>query len=290
MRFLGGLLMNNADSSSVLYCSFCGKSQHEVVKLIAGPSVFVCDECVDVCVDIIYDDDGNARIRRTITFEPEYAQAGISILANFSRIIGQKYPGIPVEVTIEQSGSTVSMLVVTPTGEQERVLETMDDYGAMLRGEMRPDQFLTNPVHVMELNNKLQLTALELKMTQDMLEFARIQTADRIVSLENQVSMLQSLVGKSLSCASSPASVLEALSSYRAADEELKSAVATLVKAHSRKTPANDPSVQLALEIVRRKDSSLYSDIKDVTKDLIASVAASVTTGALAAVVAVVPK
>lgn len=43
----------NGDSDKLLYCSFCGKSQHEVRKLIAGPSVFVCDECVELCNDII---------------------------------------------------------------------------------------------------------------------------------------------------------------------------------------------------------------------------------------------
>ena len=44
---------NGDDSGKLLYCSFCGKSQHEVRKLIAGPSVFICDECVDLCNDII---------------------------------------------------------------------------------------------------------------------------------------------------------------------------------------------------------------------------------------------
>jgi len=44
---------NNNDSDRLLYCSFCGKSQHEVRKLIAGPSVFICDECVELCNDII---------------------------------------------------------------------------------------------------------------------------------------------------------------------------------------------------------------------------------------------
>ena len=43
----------DGDSGKLLYCSFCGKSQHEVRKLIAGPSVFICDECVDLCNDII---------------------------------------------------------------------------------------------------------------------------------------------------------------------------------------------------------------------------------------------
>ena len=41
------------EKNELLYCSFCGKSQHEVRKLIAGPSVFICDECVDLCNDII---------------------------------------------------------------------------------------------------------------------------------------------------------------------------------------------------------------------------------------------
>lgn len=44
---------NDDDNGKLLYCSFCGKSQHEVRKLIAGPSVFVCDECVDLCNEII---------------------------------------------------------------------------------------------------------------------------------------------------------------------------------------------------------------------------------------------
>ena len=43
----------NGDTKNTLYCSFCGKSQHEVRKLIAGPTVFICDECVELCMDII---------------------------------------------------------------------------------------------------------------------------------------------------------------------------------------------------------------------------------------------
>ena len=46
----------SGDSEKLLYCSFCGKSQHEVKKLIAGPSVYVCDECVELCNDIILEE------------------------------------------------------------------------------------------------------------------------------------------------------------------------------------------------------------------------------------------
>ena len=56
------------DNGKLLYCSFCGKSQHEVRKLIAGPSVFVCDECVDLCNDIIREEiqekDADSAIRK----------------------------------------------------------------------------------------------------------------------------------------------------------------------------------------------------------------------------------
>jgi ATP-dependent Clp protease ATP-binding subunit ClpX len=46
---------------STLYCSFCGKSQHEVRKLIAGPNVFICNECVELCADIIKEEDRKNR-------------------------------------------------------------------------------------------------------------------------------------------------------------------------------------------------------------------------------------
>ena len=45
------------DKSFPHYCSFCGKSQHETKKLIAGPTVFICDECVDICVEIIKEEN-----------------------------------------------------------------------------------------------------------------------------------------------------------------------------------------------------------------------------------------
>ena len=52
--------LKNNDSKNTLYCSFCGKSQHEVRKLIAGPTVFICDECVELCNDIIKEESKGA--------------------------------------------------------------------------------------------------------------------------------------------------------------------------------------------------------------------------------------
>lgn len=53
----------SGDSKNTLYCSFCGKSQHEVRKLIAGPTVFICDECVELCMDIIREEHKTTLVR-----------------------------------------------------------------------------------------------------------------------------------------------------------------------------------------------------------------------------------
>ncbi len=56
---------SGTDSKNTLYCSFCGKSQHEVRKLIAGPTVFICDECVELCMDIIREETKTSGLKAT---------------------------------------------------------------------------------------------------------------------------------------------------------------------------------------------------------------------------------
>jgi len=55
--------LSGSDSKNTLYCSFCGKSQHEVRKLIAGPTVFICDECVELCMDIIREENKGSLVK-----------------------------------------------------------------------------------------------------------------------------------------------------------------------------------------------------------------------------------
>ncbi|MPT21690.1 MAG: ATP-dependent Clp protease ATP-binding subunit ClpX, partial [Starkeya sp.] len=55
--------VGGGDSKNTLYCSFCGKSQHEVRKLIAGPTVFICDECVELCMDIIREENKSSLVK-----------------------------------------------------------------------------------------------------------------------------------------------------------------------------------------------------------------------------------
>ena len=55
--------MSEKNNKNILYCSFCGKSQHEVRKLIAGPTVFICDECIELCMDIIKEENKSSLVK-----------------------------------------------------------------------------------------------------------------------------------------------------------------------------------------------------------------------------------
>src|SRR5215510_10870308 len=55
--------VSSGETKNTLHCSFCGKSQHEVRKLIAGPTVFICDECVELCMDIIGEENRSSLVK-----------------------------------------------------------------------------------------------------------------------------------------------------------------------------------------------------------------------------------
>ena len=117
---------SGTDSKNTLYCSFCGKSQHEVRKLIAGPTVFICDECVELCMDIIRE-EGKATLAKTQEGVPT-PQEICDILDDY--VIGQSYAKRVLSVAVHNhykrlnhAGKTgdvelakSNILLVGPTG------------------------------------------------------------------------------------------------------------------------------------------------------------------------------
>ena len=91
----------SAEQGKLLHCSFCGKSQHEVRKLVAGPAVYICDQCVDLCTDMVDDqllrlvegDEGSARAMSTdrLLHYVEHANSGVqrsrSALQRIERVL-----------------------------------------------------------------------------------------------------------------------------------------------------------------------------------------------------------
>jgi|GEM_PF-3058218 len=83
--------LSGGDSKSTLYCSFCGKSQHEVEKLIAGPTVFICSECTDLCEDIVWSDiEGRILVKvKVAATDTEFDEVLYDTLIN---VISESYP------------------------------------------------------------------------------------------------------------------------------------------------------------------------------------------------------
>lgn len=105
---------------AILYCSFCGKSQHEVKSLVAGPHVFICDECIDLCSDIIDEqllrlvegDEASARAMSSerLAHYVEHATKGAErhrlALQGIERAIALRRSGVPLGDTLTSPGVT----------------------------------------------------------------------------------------------------------------------------------------------------------------------------------------
>ena len=90
---------SSGDSKNTLYCSFCGKSQHEVRKLIAGPTVFICDECVELCMDIIREENKSAiaKSRSGVPTPSEINEVLDYVRGSLERLAEQRDIGIELQ-------------------------------------------------------------------------------------------------------------------------------------------------------------------------------------------------
>jgi len=128
---------DKASGEKLLYCSFCGKSQHEVRKLIAGPSVFICDECIDLCNDIIREeiqnDESSKLVKTSLPVPREISQIldqyvigqesakktlSVAVYNHYKRL--KNTPDLSKNDEVELSKSNI--LLVGPTGSGKTLL------------------------------------------------------------------------------------------------------------------------------------------------------------------------
>ena len=139
--------------------------------------------------------EGRSVIVKALEFPPECFQAGISILSYFGTILHEKYPEKSAKIRIEQDNFKVTLIISTVEGDSEIIEAAFADFGNVISGRMSPEQFLSDPLHVLALKNKLELAQQELRLTRDLLSYVRQDKEECIKSLENDVSKFYSLVG-----------------------------------------------------------------------------------------------
>jgi hypothetical protein len=142
--------------------------------------------------------DGFAKIIREITFPPEYQQAGLSILNYFATVLADKYPNIPVAVSIKQEPNLVTLVITLPDGSQDTVTKALNDYGLVVTGKMSPRELLNNDIQALALQQKLELAQMEVRQTRDLLRIQEQYSNKHVESLENEVRKLYSLLEREL--------------------------------------------------------------------------------------------
>jgi hypothetical protein len=158
-----------------LYCSFCGKSQHDVRKLIAGPSVYICDECVELCVGIINDQYNYDKILRLL--QPDEESGDPAYPAAFREMRGVSSEELTAFVERGRSGVARNRLA----------LQGIERKLAMREGEVPADDDILGLIELGYLRDKprdellaLQQTAqAELKRYEDGLRIATMVLAER---------------------------------------------------------------------------------------------------------------
>ena len=134
--------MSQKKDKDTLFCSFCGKSQKEVKKLIAGPTVFICDECVELCMDIIKEDSKNNQTKIFLHSNELLASGGYwaalasdKIYASYGAMIGSIgvrgpdwiYYDNPVSISTGILGQTVE----TKKGIKKFIIKSKDAINSM---------------------------------------------------------------------------------------------------------------------------------------------------------------
>lgn len=232
-----------------------------------------------------------ASLIREISFPPEYKEAGISILSYFSRVLEHKYPNIDAAVTITQQGTKVTLKVESGEGELEIIEKALTEYGKVVSGEMAPKDFVQAPFAILELNNRLEIARLELRLKEQAHLAMSSQQNERIISLEGQLKELRAIVGTQLEVFSDLTGMLRHLSSSADLSNSVAKAMDTLQKVIlSGHTEDNERLLASSLRTIRDEDPGLFQQIRASISAVGHSIAANLATPWVVSILSSLPK
>ncbi|MGF1878587.1 hypothetical protein L4D77_25310, partial [Photobacterium frigidiphilum] len=136
------------------------------------------------------------KIRRSVHFSEEQCQAGIGILSYFGKVLKDKHPNLTNSVSIHQDGNIVRLEIECEDGTKEIIEKTLDDYSLVLTNQAEPENLLSDQFQVMRLNNKLEIAAMEVRQTKDLLALAKDYNIREVLSLKEEIAFLRTNFGQ----------------------------------------------------------------------------------------------
>ncbi len=230
-------------------------------------------------------------ISRSIEFPPEYYQSGMAILAYFGQVLLDKNPTTQAKVKIEQIGLTVRLTIETPEGEREQIEETLEAYGLVVTGKLPPEQFLNDKLQVMRLKNKLELAALELRQTKELLAYTRDTSQKRIESLEQHVQKLFALVEDGIQTRKDGHELLKDFLGRFDKSDKIYSALQQLAERLERGVGAEDRErIYEALEVIKRERPSVLKELQTLLEGTVTGVTGNAAYSWIMAFINALPK
>jgi hypothetical protein len=204
---------------------------------------------------------GSGEIRRSISFSPALKQAAIGILSYFGQVLEHRYPDMNVAVTIEQARERVTLIVLTPQGTEERIERELEEYGRVVTGEISPEEYLSDEYAVIALKHKLEIAALEVRQTKDLLYSERRQYSSRITALEEDVKFLRTILDRGTYDIHSVVEAVESIVSL--VKPQAKVAIERFVNSLQR-DPSLEAEASVELAGAIREDPSVLTLLRDM--------------------------
>ena len=129
-------------------------------------------------------------IEKCITFPPEYHLSGVSILSFFGEIIRRKYPDHNATVRIEQEDLMVRMIIEPLNGKVEVIERALDEYGLVVTGRIKPEQYTDDPFLLMELKNELRIATARIESQRDLIQYQNNQLINQDHNIKKLMNIL----------------------------------------------------------------------------------------------------
>jgi uncharacterized protein YjbI with pentapeptide repeats len=235
-------------------------------------------------------------IIKSIEFPPEYNQACISLLSYFGKVLRDKHPKSNARISITQDKLKVTMIIETEEGEIETIEKTLSEFGAVISEEMPVHEFLPDPIQKLELENKLELAKMELKLTKEILKISQTSSEHKLSSLERHVLSLEDQTRwfrKNLGyvLAMSFKNISEFIEALKENNSSIKSELSLLSEKLAVLQPDNE-DIKIVRELlisIKKKEPDTYQNIVHTLKDFGIGVAGSIWASVITEITKVFP-